>query len=83
MGQLAGVRSTKQVEDLLISPSQTRQSDERQRKQGNPAKSVAFSAGKKPQRQRKSRKSSKNVAFPGQKSGERQRKRETLKKKGS
>ena len=36
----------------------------RQRKKGNPAKSAAFRAGKKPKRQRNQRKLSESVAFP-------------------
>lgn len=74
MGQLAGVRSTKQVEDLLISPSQTRQSGKRQRKPENPAKSVAFSTGKKPKRQRKQGNPAKSDAFKAGKKLKRQRK---------
>jgi len=36
----------------------------RQRKKGNPAKSAAFRAGKKPKRQRNQRKTSESAAFP-------------------
>jgi hypothetical protein len=35
----------------------------RQRKKGNPAKSVAFKVGKKPKRQRKKRNPAKSAAF--------------------
>ena len=48
---------------------------ERQRKKGNPAKSVAFKAGKKPKRQRKRGKLPKSVAFPPRSRGKRQRKK--------
>ena len=46
----------------------------RQRKKGNPAKSVAFTAGKKQKRQRKTEKSSKSDAFLAGKKRKRQRK---------
>ena len=48
---------------------------ERQRKKGNPAKSAAFKAGKKPKRQRKRGKTPKSVAFPPRSRGKRQRKK--------
>ena len=47
----------------------------RQRKKGNPAKSDAFTAGKKRKRQRKSRKSPKSDAFTAGKKQKRQRKK--------
>ena len=48
---------------------------ERQRKKGNPAKSVAFKAGKKPKRQRKKGNAAKFAAFKAGKKPKRQRKR--------
>ena len=48
---------------------------ERQHKKGNPAKSVAFKACKKPKRQRKRGKSLKFAAFPPRSRGKRQRKK--------
>ncbi len=47
----------------------------RQRKKGNPAKSVAFKAGKKPKRQRKWGKSLKSAAFSPRSRAKRQRKK--------
>ena len=46
----------------------------RQRKKGNPVKSVAFTAGKKQKRQRKTEKTSKSDAFLAGKKRKRQRK---------
>ena len=52
-----------------------RKRSKRQRKMGNPAKSVAFKAGNKPKRQRKQRKKSSYVAFPRPRPPTRQRKK--------
>ena len=45
MGQLAGVRSTKQVEDLLISPSQTGAGQKATQMKEEAEKSCLFPSG--------------------------------------